>query len=205
MRKSDYFDKHARKYDASMRIFGRPLPRTCELVTEALSDGAKVLEVAAGTGLVTRAIAKKAREVVATDYAEGMVEVLKRRAFAEGLANVQCQQADVYALPFEPASFDAVVAANVLHLVPNLEKALEALKAAARPGGKVIVPTFCHAENLGSQLVSRVLALTGFPGQRRFSLASLERAVRDAGLNVVRTELVPGILPIGYVEAVRPA
>ncbi len=186
-----------------MRIFGRPLPRTCELVAEALSKEDRVLEVAAGTGIVTRAIANEAREVVATDYAEGMVEVLKRRIEAEGLAHVQCRQADLYALPFEPESFDAVVAANVLHLVPDLDGALRALKTALRPGGKLITPTFCHGENLRARLVSRLLSLTGFPGQRRLSLAGIETAVRAAGLTVVRSELVPGVLPIGYVEAVK--
>ena len=121
---------------------------------------------------------------------------------AEGHSNVQCEQADLYALRFEAGSFDAVVAANVLHLVPDLPGALAALRRVLKPGGRCIVPTYCHDETALSWLFSRALAVTGFPGHRRFSARGLREAVERAGLRVERAETLAGVLPIGYVEGV---
>lgn len=202
MSQKTYWNRHAARYDASMRILGKPMPRMLELTRAAISNTDRVLEVAAGTGLVTRAIADKAREVVATDYAEGMVAQLEQRVRDAGLTNVQCRQADIYELPFEAGSFDVVVAANVLHLVPDLDRALASLRNALRPGGKLIAPTFLHEETLLARIASRAFALTGFPGHRRFSMRSLREAVERAGMRVTRVELIPGVFPIGYVEAV---
>lgn len=195
-----YWDKHAKNYDRSMALLGRPIPRMVELAGEAVRDASRVLEVAAGTGLVTRALASRAKEVVATDYSAAMVAALEQRVRDAALDNVRCQQADIYALPFEPESFDVVVAANVLHLVPELPAALVALRRVLRAGGRLIVPTFCHDETVLSCVVSRVLAMTGFPGHRRFTAKGLTEVVQTANIRVSRTELIPGLIPIAYVE-----
>jgi phosphatidylethanolamine/phosphatidyl-N-methylethanolamine N-methyltransferase len=195
-----YWDKHAKNYDRSMSLLGRPIPRMIELVGEATRGLGRVLEVAAGTGLVTPALAAGAGEVIATDYSAAMVAALKQRVRDARVTNVQCEQADLYLLPFDAGSFDAVVAANVLHLVPDLPGALAALRRVSKPGGRVVVPTFCHDETALSWVVSRALAVTGFPGHRRFTAKSLRQAVEDAGVRVTRTETLPGLIPIGYVE-----
>jgi ubiquinone/menaquinone biosynthesis C-methylase UbiE len=129
-----------------------------------------------------------------------MITALEERVRDAGLTNVRCEQADIYALRFDVAAFDAVVAANVLHLVPDLQGALAALRRVLKPGGKIIVPTFCHDETLLSWFVSRALAITGFPGHRRFTVQSLLRATQEAGLKTTRVETLPGVIPIGYVE-----
>lgn len=196
-----YWTQNAPRYDASMRILGRPLPRMLALTQSAIPPNSRVLEVAAGTGIVTEALAHKAREVIATDYAEGMVRELEKRIRKVGLANVHCQQADLYALPFESGTFDATVASNVLHLVPDLEVALASLQRVTRPGGKLILPTFLHAETLLARIASQAFALTGFPGNRRFTMRTLRDAVEKAGLRVERAEVIPGVFPIGYIEA----
>jgi 2-polyprenyl-3-methyl-5-hydroxy-6-metoxy-1,4-benzoquinol methylase len=95
-----------------------------------------------------------------------------------------------------------VVAANVLHLIPDLEAGIDALCAMVRPGGRLIVPTFCHAQSVGSRLLSRVMGLTGFPGRRRFTLTTLAAALEARGATVERARLLPGVLPIGYVQCV---
>lgn len=89
----DYWERHARFYDASVRrALGGPLPRMLELASEAVRGKGKVLEVAAGTGIVTSAIAQACDAVVATDYATAMVESLERRIRDNGLGNVTCER-----------------------------------------------------------------------------------------------------------------
>ena len=200
-----YWERHARKYDASLRLLGRPLPRTMELASDAVRGCGRVLEVAAGTGLVTTALARSAVTVVATDYAQAMVTMLEQRVREAGFGNVQCEQADLYALRFQPAEFDAVVAANVLHLVPDFDSALAALRRVLKPGGCLIAPTFCHDETALSWTVSRALALTGFPGHRRFTMKSLCAVLQRAGLQLTRSEMLPGLIPIGYAEGIFEA
>jgi phosphatidylethanolamine/phosphatidyl-N-methylethanolamine N-methyltransferase len=196
----EYWSRHAKNYDRSMALLGGPIPRMVELAAQAVQGASKVLEVAAGTGLVTPALSRAAHEVVATDYAAGMIATLEARVRAQGLANVRCERADLYALRFEPESFDAVVAANVLHLVPDLTGALSALRRVLRPGGRLVAPTYCHDETPISWFVSRTLALTGFPGHRRFRASTLRQALESAGLRVGHAETLQGVIPIGYID-----
>lgn len=195
-----FWERHATNYDRSMALLGGPVARMAALAAEEVRGADRVLEVAAGTGLVTTSIARSAREVVATDYAAAMVARVEGRVRGEGLANVRCEQADLYALRYEDHAFDAVVAANVLHLVPDLPGAIAGLRRVLKPGGRLVVPTYCHDETALSWSVSRLLALVGFPGQRRFTAASLRAALEAAGVTIVRAEVLPGVIPIGFVS-----
>lgn len=196
----EYWERYAKSYDRSMIVFGKPIAPMLERVANAVRGRERVLELAAGTGLVTGAIAKSARAVVATDYAQAMVDALAARVRDGQLDNVRCERADVYSLPYEAGTFDAVVAANVLHLLPDLPRALDAMKRVVRPGGVWVLPTYCHDETALSWTLSRFLAITGFPGQRRFTLPRLRDALESAGLGVARIERLAGPIPIGYAE-----
>lgn len=198
-----YWDRNAARYDRSMRVFGGPLPRMLELIEREVAGAEDVLELAAGTGLVTVALARSAKHVLATDYSEAMLAQLEARVREEGLANVTVARADITALDFPEGRFDAVVAANVLHLLPDMHQALRRMARILRPRGVLVVPTYCHAQTRAARLASRALALTRFPGRRRLTLEELDAAVRDAGLEVTDAELLPGVLPIGFVTARR--
>ena len=181
------------------------MPRLLALASDAARDK-DVLEVAAGTGVLTLALARTAHEVIATDYAESMMAALEQRVRDAALENVRCERADLYSLPFADRSFDVVVAANVLHLVPDVPAAIDAMRRVLVRGGRLVVPTFCHDETRVSRSVSRLLRLTGFPGRRRFSARSLQSTLEGVGLHVTRSELLPGLIPIVYVEgAFEPA
>jgi ubiquinone/menaquinone biosynthesis C-methylase UbiE len=196
-----YWDRHAKNYARSMALLGKPMPRALALSEQAVNGAENALEVAAGTGLFSVAIARRVTRLVATDYAPAMLRILEQRAREHGLTNVKCVPADIHALPFASESFDAVVAANVLHLLPDLPKALAELARVLKPNGVLVAPTFCHDETRLSWLVSRVLAVTGFPSRRRFTAASLRAALAGAGFAVRRQETVPGLIPIVYAEA----
>lgn len=196
-----YWERHAARYDRATRFLARPVPRMLELATDALKGCGRVLEVAAGTGLVTTAIAPVVGELVATDYADAMVRQLEARVRDAQRSNVTCERADLHALRFDDASFDGAIAANVLHLVPDLERALASLRRVLRPGGILVAPTYLHRETLRAAVLSRLFALTGFPGARRFDARTLRDAVERAGFRVRRVETIPGPFPIGHIDA----
>ena len=62
----------------------------------------------------------------------------QRRAKAAGLTNIQFQQGDVEALPFEDGSFDLVLSLNGFHAFPDKDAAYREIYRVLRPGG-----TFC--------------------------------------------------------------
>lgn len=198
-----FWDRVAPHYDRAVTgVFGRPMPRILELTAAGVAGAGTVLEVAAGTGVVTAAVAPRVRRLVAVDYSERMLAHLRRRVMETGLSNVQCAAADLYALPFAPATFDLVVAGNILHLAPDLPGALAAVCRVLRPGGRLVAPTYCHGETFRSALVSRVLKdILGQPVHHRFTTRSLRSALEQAGLRPGRTETVPGLIPVAYVEA----
>jgi phosphatidylethanolamine/phosphatidyl-N-methylethanolamine N-methyltransferase len=197
-----YWDGLAARYDRTMLLLGGPMPRMVELVADAVRGRECVLEIAAGTGLVTVGIAPVAGHVVATDYAPAMVERLAART--RELANVSTRVLDVYDCAEPDASYDAVVAANVLHLLPDLDAGLDVMLRVLRPGGRLVVPTYLHDATIVSRSLSAVMSAAGFPGRRRFTLERLVGVVEGRGMRNVRTEAIGGLLPIGFVAAEKP-
>ena len=197
-----FWEQNASRYDASMLLLGGPIPKAAQLTANAVRGAGRVLEVACGTGLFTEALAPVVGELVATDYAEAMVQ--RTQARLGDLTNVRFMRRDVMALDDSDGVFDAVVASNVLHLLPDLVGGLAAIRRVLRPGGLLIAPTYCHDQTALSRLASSVLGVLSLPAHRRFSLASLVSAIEAANLTVSQSELVPGLLPIGFVLAARP-
>ena len=206
-RDQDFWQRKAPQYDRVAKgLFGRPMTRVLELTANGVAGGDTVLEVAAGTGLITAVIAPRVRRVVATDYADSMLAILRERMKTAGISNVESARRNIYDLGYPAASFDMVVAGNVLHLVPDLERALDALRHVLRPDGKLIAPTFVHDETRLSWVVSRLLVtFLGQPMSRRFTATSLHQALEQRGFRVTRAETIPGLIPVAYVESTATA
>ena len=203
-RDRDFWERKAPQYDRVVTgILGRPLPRVLELTASAVAGTEAVLEVAAGTGLITAVIAPRARQVIATDYSDSMLAILRERMKRTGISNVEAARRDIYALGYPADSFDVVVAGNVLHLVSDLERALDALCHVLRPRGKLITPTFVHDETVLAWVASRVLEkVLRQPMRRRFTTTSLRQALERRGLRIARAETIPGVIPVAYLESV---
>jgi SAM-dependent methyltransferase len=108
-----------------------------------VKDGARVLELACGTGIVTRRLRERmpaSARLVATDLNEPMLEIAKRRL--GGAPGVDWRQADACALPFPPASFDAVVCQFGLMFVPDKPAAFREARRVLVPGGQFLFSTW---------------------------------------------------------------
>ncbi|NML44518.1 class I SAM-dependent methyltransferase [Ramlibacter sp. G-1-2-2] len=95
----------------------------------------RVLELAAGTGVVTRQLAVMldgSAEIVATDLNPAMIEEAARIGTARP---VQWRPADAMQLPFDPASFDAVVCQFGVMFFPDRPHAYAETRGVLRPGG----------------------------------------------------------------------
>lgn len=202
--KNTYWDKHARRYDRVTKLLNRHFVNMADAVAATLDDHSRVLEIAAGTGLVTASIAQRVQHLVATDASPEMLAVLRARLERLGLNKVEVQPADATRLPFADASFSAVVMANVLHLLPQPERALAEARRVLVKDGLLVAPTFCHNQNLLARGVSRLLGASGFPIATRFSDNSLLNLIEQNGFAVVKRSNFAGLLPLALLAA-RPA
>ncbi len=110
----------------------------------------RILEVAAGTGRVTRRLAERGDEVVATDLNPPMLDEARRHT----TGNVTWQAADAQALPFPDASFDAVACAFGLMFPPDKHAVIREMRRVVRPGGKVVLSVWDSLEtNPASKLL----------------------------------------------------
>ena len=97
-----------------------------------------VLEVAAGTGVVTRAMAKalpKSTQIIATDLNPGMIE---QATSVEIARPVERRQADAIQLPFEAGTFDTVVCQFGVMFFPDKPKAHAETLRVLKPGGRFL-------------------------------------------------------------------
>lgn len=143
------FASIARRYDLNNHLHSMGMDRGWRRVAVTMSEvpeGARVLDVACGTGDLSEAFARTpAAEVVGLDFTREMLEVARTRQstlapeFARKLTYIE---GDAMALPFDDASFDRVSIAFGLRNVSAPEKALSEFKRVLRPGGRLAVLEF---------------------------------------------------------------
>jgi len=103
--------------------------------------GSRILEPGCGIGAQTVTLAANSPEAtfVSCDIARGSLETAARRIRERGLGNVHLTRADLYTLPFAPATFDAVFVCHLLEHQREPVAALRAVVDVVRPGGSVTV------------------------------------------------------------------
>ena len=130
--------QHAAWSSGNYAIVGTTLQIVGEELCEALDirAGSKVLDVAAGNGMVTLAAARRWCEVTSTDYVPALLELGRARAEAEALS-VTFKEADAENLPFADGSFDVVLSTFGVMFTPNQDKAAAELVRVCRRGGQI--------------------------------------------------------------------
>ncbi len=109
--------------------------------------GERVLDLATGTGWTSRLVARCGAQVDGVDIAVDLLEAARARATAEGLP-IAYHLGDAEALPFEDASFDAVISTFGVMFASRPEVAAAELARIVRPGGRLALTTWAHNGNL---------------------------------------------------------
>jgi SAM-dependent methyltransferase len=119
-------------------VVGTTLQIVGEQLCEALDlrPGVKVLDVAAGNGMVSLAAARRWCRVTSTDYVPALLESGRARASAEGLP-IEFVEADAEDLPFDDGSFDTVVSTFGVMFTPNQDQAAAELLRVCKPKGQI--------------------------------------------------------------------
>ena len=188
------WDRVAPLYDLVVNTLNRRVyDGTGEAVARMIRPDDRVLECACGTGAISVAIAPVCARLVVTDYSEGMLKQARKK-LAKHL-NVTVEQADITDLRYADDSFDAVVAGNVIHLLPEPGDALKELKRVVRPGGTIIVPTYVSLTDGANNPIPRLLSRLGVRFQEHFTPASYRAFFERMGCMDVTYRVVRGRIP----------
>ncbi len=170
---------------------------------ELIPAGARVLDCAAGTGEFSLAAAKRAGSVLCTDQSEAMLARARKKVQKRGLSNVSFARRDITALPDPDGSFDAVIAANVLHLLPDPEPAVRELWRVVAPGGRLILPTYLQGKaGTAYGAMIKIYQGVGFHYEHAFTSETYREFLERLKLAPVALEVIPGGVPegIGILE-----
>jgi 2-polyprenyl-3-methyl-5-hydroxy-6-metoxy-1,4-benzoquinol methylase len=123
----------------------KQLPKQCKTI----------LDIGCGTGEFSRQLAKYADQVVAIDLSPKMIEVAKQRSTQ--YTNIDFQVTDILQWNFPVEKFEAIVSIATVHHLP-LKNLLPNLKAALKPGGKLIILDLLEPENM-QDIFSDIVAI----------------------------------------------
>ena len=195
---SSFWDRAAWLYDlverSNQAVNQAAAARTAELVPV----GARVLDCAAGTGEFSLAAATRAGTVLCTDLSLPMLERARKKAQKRGLTNISFARRDITALSDLDSSFDAVIAANVLHLLPKPEKAVRELWRVTSPGGRLILPTYLQGKvGAAYGTMIKIYQGVGFHYEHAFTPETYRMLLEGLELAPTILEVIPGRVPEG--------
>lgn len=159
-----FWDKKAQSYANSAigdeASYQRKLLETQQYFTPDM----RILEIGCGTGSTAIAHAPFVAHIDAIDISDNMLEIARARAADANVENIQFTHATLDEFNADTASMDAVLALNVIHLLPNRQQVLAEVARVLKPGGVFVSSTAC----LGSSVFRFICLIT--PLAKRFGL-----------------------------------
>ncbi|NBC96556.1 MAG: methyltransferase domain-containing protein [Deinococcus-Thermus bacterium] len=190
MTDSAFWDRLAPRYARLNLADPDAYAATLDRARAHLAPGDRVLEIGCGTGTTAIALAPAVARYEATDYSAAMIGIAEGRAEAAGLPGLSFRVA-AHDDPgtADDTPHDAILALNLLHLLPDLPGALAGLRARLAPGGRLISKTPCLADlSPVLRVVVPALRLVGkAPRVAWLTAAELERQIAAAGFDVIET------------------
>lgn len=189
-----FWDKVSPLYDVFETVYnGKVFNGTGKIVAAMIEPTDVVLECACGTGAISKFIAPVCKKLLATDYSAGMLKQAARKC--RKYPNVLIRKADITDIKCRDDRFDKVVAGNVIHLLPEPEKALQELERVVKPGGLIIIPTYINMSKGTGRVAVKFLEKLGADFKKQFDLESYEQFFKNMGYEEVEYTVVEGRMP----------
>eukprot|EP00043_Microstomoeca_roanoka_P001530 m.33299 g.33299 ORF g.33299 m.33299 type:complete len:265 (-) comp10871_c0_seq5:66-860(-) len=150
-----------------------------------------IMDVGAGSGMLSVALAKEAKEVLCVDTSAKMLEKAMEKATAAGLSNVQTLNEPLVSVDqLGGRTFDLVVMSMVLHHIDDIQAITRTISASLKPGGKFLVFDFEKFEGSASfhLMTEEQLKAAGVHHRDGFSPSDFEALFTQAGLKCVHAQ-----------------
>lgn len=181
-RDARFWDATARRYARSKIGDEAGWERTIARTIALLAPSDRVLELGCGTGSTALRLASKVAAYVATDVSGEMIAIAREKAGTAATPTFVTADADANAaaLGAPAGGFDAVLAFNLLHLVPDRAATLAHIRTLLKPGGLLITKTPCLAEM--NVLIRLAVPVMRALGKAPASVAFFDAATLEADL-----------------------
>ena len=186
-----FWDKVSGVYDLFENIYNKSVYQsTGESVDKYIKNTDRVLECACGTGAISVFIAPVCKELIVSDYSVGMLKQAKKKL--KNYDNIDYRRVDITDIEAEDNSFDVVVAGNVIHLLPDPQRAMNELTRVCKDGGRLVIPTYINGDEGTNKLAVKFLEKLGASFKCQFDAESYEKFFEDMGYKNVTYEVVRG-------------
>ncbi len=198
--KKKIWDLYAPIYKRAMKADQHIYDFLYARIPEMIRDK-EVLEIATGPGLLAKHVAPASKRMIATDYSDGMIAQAKKGDYP---GNLTFEVADAMNLPYADGSFDVVIIANALHIVPDPGKVLNEIKRVMRPDGLLIAPNFVeHKGTLGSRIWSGILRIAGIRFEHQWTAQQYVNFLENDGWRVTFSKEMAARIAMMYTECKR--
>lgn len=188
-------------YDRFMKSDEKAYKEMIDRIKLLLTPYTEVLDVATGTGMIVLGLAGQGCYIEAVDFSPKMVDSAQKKARKFGTAGVRFTVQNALDLKFPSNCFDIVIIANTLHIMPGPEKALREISRVLKPGGKLIAPTFVHANSKKAAILSKLMSFTGFRAHHKWTGQSYHAFLKQNGFAVSDFAMLKASFPLAYVAA----
>ena len=194
------WDIYAPIYEMAMRLDQKYYKYMYDRIPLKIQNK-EVLEIATGPGLLAKHVAYASKSMIATDYSEGMIKKAQKGKYSN---KITFEIADATNLPYDDNSFDVILIANALHVMPAPELALSEINRVLRKNGILIAPNFVgHKIGISSKIWSGILKLAGIPFKHQWTDIEYMQWLESHGWKITFSKLLPSRITLLYVECIR--
>ncbi len=181
-----FWDDKAESYIKSPIKDEATYKKKLAITREYLSSDSDVLEFGCGSGGTAILHSPYVKRILATDLSSKMIEIAHKTAIESGVKNVCFQQGTLDSLCAQDESFDAVLGLNVLHLMEDVDGAINRIYQLLKKGGVFVSSTSLIGEvHLIFRLLISAMQLLGLaPYVSRFTRNQLIAKLKKAGFSI---------------------
>ncbi|MFP6815940.1 MAG: class I SAM-dependent methyltransferase [Pseudomonadales bacterium] len=144
MAKSDrYWDKTAERYAKSPVSDEASYQKKLAETQSFFTPNMRILEFGCGTGTTAVQHAPHVQHIDAIDISENMLEIGRGKATEAGVENITFTRGTLTEFNADTATLDAVLALNVIHLLPDRPAVIAEVERILKPGGVFVSSTVC--------------------------------------------------------------